>query len=167
MSISPDFEAFAVRYGAGQAQLVSTVLIADLETPVSAFLKLTARGRSKAFLLESVERGASRGRYSMIGLDPDVIWRSQGEASQINRKALTDPDAFEPYPGKPLDALRRLLAESAIEGTASLPPMAAGIFGYLGYDMVRHMERLAPAKPDPLGVPDAMMIRPTVMVVFD
>jgi anthranilate synthase component 1 len=167
MSISPDFEAFARRYEAGAAQLVSTVLIADLETPVSAFLKLTAGGRGNAFLLESVEGNASRGRYSMIGLDPDVIWRSQGDASQINRRALSDPDAFEPCPGKPLDALRQLLAESAIELGAGLPPMAAGVFGYLGYEMVRQMERLAPAKPDPIGVPDAMMIRPTVMVVFD
>src|SRR5580692_10111447 len=48
-----------------------------------------------------------------------------------------------------------------------LPPMSAGVFGYLGYDMVRRMERLAPAKPDPIGVPDALLIRPTVMVVFD
>jgi anthranilate synthase component 1 len=167
MSISPDFETFARRYEAGEAQLVSTVLIADLETPVSAFLKLTAGRRGNAFLLESVEGNASRGRYSMIGLDPDVIWRSQGEVSQINRKALSEPEAFEPCPGKPLDALRRLLAESAIEAAPGLPPMAAGVFGYLGYEMVRHMERLAPAKPDPIGVPEAMMIRPTVMVVFD
>jgi len=119
------------------------------------------------FLLESIEGGAQRGRYSMIGLDPDVVWRSTGAQSAINRRALIDRDAFVACPGKPLDALRALLAESRIAIPAGLPPMAAGVFGYLGYDMVRHMERLAPAKPDPIGVPEALMIRPTIMVVFD
>ncbi len=74
---------------------------------------------------------------------------------------------FHPCVGTPLDALRALLAESAVPSEPGLPPMAAGVFGYLGYDMVRHMERLAPAKPDPIGVPDAVMIRPTLMVIFD
>ena len=103
----------------------------------------------------------------MIGLDPDLIFRSTGDHAEINRRALTDPDAFVPCPGDPLDALRALLAESRIDMPPGLPPMSAGIFGYLGYDMVRRMERLAPAKPDPIGVPEALLIRPTVMVVFD
>jgi len=103
----------------------------------------------------------------MIGLDPDIVWRSTGAQPEINRRALHDPQAFAPCPGKPLDSLRALLAESHIDLPVGLPPMAAGIFGYLGYDMVRHMERLAPAKPDPIGVPDAVMVRPTIMVVFD
>ena len=149
------------------ANVVSTVLVADLETPVSAFLKLRAVNSGPMFLLESVEGGAVRGRYSMIGLDPDLIWRCQGDRSEINRQAAIDADRFEPCPGQPLDALRVLLAESAIALPAGMPPMAAGVFGYLGYDMVRHMERLAPAKPDPIGVPDAIMIRPRVMVIFD
>jgi anthranilate synthase component I len=149
------------------ASVVSATLVADLETPVSAFLKLQAATRGPIFILESVEGGATRGRYSMIGLDPDVVWRCHGERSEINRQAAADADAFEPCQGRPLEALRALLAESAIKMPAGLPPMAAGVFGYLGYDMVRHMERLPPAKPDPIGVPDAVMIRPTLMVVFD
>jgi anthranilate synthase component 1 len=167
MTVTPDFDSFAARHDAGEAQLVTTTLVADLETPVSAFLKLAAERRGNLFLLESVEGGANRGRYSMIGLDPDVIWRSAGESAQINRQALVDPDAFAPCPGRPLDTLRALLAESAIAVPPGMPPMAAGVFGYLGYDMVRQMERLAPAKPDPIGVPDAIMVRPTIMVVFD
>src|SRR5690348_1166904 len=163
----PDYEAFARAYVAGEAEVAVTTLVADLETPVSAYLKLE-RGRSgNMFLLESVEGGAQRGRYSMIGLDPDLIFRSTGENAEINRRALTEPDAFVPCPGDPLDALRSLLAESRIDMPPGLPPMSAGIFGYLGYDMVRRMERLAPAKPDPIGVPEALLIRPTVMVVFD
>ena len=167
MNAAPEFEAFSAGYDSGRASVLVTTLVADLETPVSAYLKLAAGGAGAMFLLESVEGGAQRGRYSMIGLDPDVVWRSVGGQCQINRRALRDPDGFAPCPGKPLDALRALLAESRINLPPGLPPMAAGVFGYLGYDMVRHMERLAPAKPDPIGVPDAVMVRPTIMVVFD
>ena len=163
----PAFPAFAGLHDAGKPGLVSTRLVADLETPVSAFLKLSAGRKGNVFLLESVEGGAARGRYSMIGLDPDVIWRARNGAAEINRRALTDLEAFEPCAQRPLDSLRALIAESAIPSDGALPPMAAGVFGYLGYEMVREMERLAPAKSDPIGVPDAVMIRPTVMVVFD
>ncbi len=162
-----DFGKFSAEYESGRAGVCVVTLVADLETPVSAYLKLAMGRPGNMFLLESIEGGAQRGRYSMIGLDPDIVWRSTGGQSQINRRALHDADAFVPCRGKPLDALRALLAESRIDIPAGLPPMAAGIFGYLGYDMVRHMERLAPAKPDPIGVPEAVMIRPTIMVVFD
>ncbi|MGB3282479.1 MAG: anthranilate synthase component I [Methylovirgula sp.] len=165
--IEPSFAAFAETYEARGAALLSTRLVGDLETPVSAFLKLSAARRGRLFLLESVEGGGARGRYSMIGLDPDIVWRCCGDRAEINRRALSDPEAFEPCPEPPLDSLRALIAESQIEASEELPPMAAGVFGYLGYDMVRQMERLAPAKPDPIGVPDAIMLRPTVMVVFD
>jgi anthranilate synthase component 1 len=166
--LSPtDYDDFARRYADGRACLVATTLVADLETPVSAYLKLAANRAGNMFLLESVEGGAQRGRYSMIGLDPDVVWRSTGEGAEINRRALVEPDAFVPCPGKPLDALRALLAESRIDMPPGLPPMSAGVFGYLGYDMARHMERLPPAKPDPIGVPEALLVRPTVTVVFD
>jgi anthranilate synthase component I len=158
---------FARAYEAGKASLVATTLVADLETPVSAFLKLTAARAANVFLLESVEGGAARGRYSMIGLDPDIVWRATGDVCEINRTALHAADAFERQDEKPLNALRALIAESRIDADASLPPMAAGVFGYLGYDMVRQMERLPAPKPDPIGVPDAVMIRPTLMVVFD
>ena len=167
MTIIPDFTAFTRAYEAGAPTVAVTTLVADLETPVSAYLKLSRGRAGDMFLLESVEGGVQRGRYSMIGLDPDLIFRSNGEKAEINRRALIDPDAFVPCPGDPLQALRVLLAESRIKLPPGLPPMAAGVFGYLGYDMVRRMERLAPAKPDPIGAPDALLIRPTVMVVFD
>ena len=159
-----DIEAL---YAKGRASVLTTTLVADLETPVSAYLKLAASRAGNMFLLESVEGGASRGRYSMIGLDPDVIFRASGARAEINRRANLDQDAFEPLDAPPLEALRALLAESRIDLPLGLPPMSAGVFGYLGYDMVRQMERLAPAKPDPIGVPEALMIRPTVMIVFD
>jgi anthranilate synthase component 1 len=165
--LDPSFAACAESYDKGQACLVTTRLVADLETPVSAFLKLSARRAGRIFLLESVEGGAARGRYSMIGLDPDVVWRTFGGKAEINRNALVDPTAFVPCTLPPLESLRRLVAQSRIPPLGDLPPMAAGVFGYLGYDMVRQMERLAEPKPDPIGVPDALLLRPTLMVVFD
>jgi anthranilate synthase component I len=164
MQSEPPYEAFAEGYDEQQAQIVATSLVGDLETPVSAFMKL-AGDRPNAFLLESVEGGATRGRYSMIGLEPDLIWRSVDGAAAINRAPAHE--AFEPVEGHPLHALRALIAESRIELPDGAPPMAAGLFGYLGYDMVRLMERLPEAKPDPIGIPDAVLIRPTIMVVFD
>ena len=166
MQIEPSESAFAERYGRGQAQVVWTTLVADLETPVSAFLKLGG-GRPLSFLLESVEGGAVRGRHSIIGIEPDLIWRTNGTKAEVNRTARTKPDAFVPCPAQPLSALRALIAESRIELPDTLPPMAAGVFGYLGYDMVRLMEELPPANPDPIGIPDAIMLRPTLIVVFD
>jgi anthranilate synthase component I len=164
--IEPSATAFAKTYARGQSQVVWTTLVADLETPVSAFLKI-AGGRPMSFLLESVEGGAVRGRYSVIGLDPDLIWRTVGARAEINRVARTKAEAFSPCPEPPLAALRALIAESRIELPESLPPMAAGLFGYLGYDMVRLMEELPQPGPDPIGIADAIMLRPTIVVVFD
>jgi anthranilate synthase component 1 len=167
MQVSPDFEPFRHAYEAGAAQVVLTRLVADLETPVSAMLKLARNGRY-SFLLESVEGGAVRGRYSIIGIKPDVIWKVEGNRTAINRHALRDPDGpFEFVEAPPLDALRSLLRESRISLPEDAPPMAAGVFGYIGYDMVRLMEELPNPNPDVLGLPDGMLVRPTVMAIFD
>src|SRR5581483_3313360 len=166
MQTEPPADAFAAIYERGEAQVVWTTLVADLETPVSAFLKI-AGGRPLSFLFESVEGGAVRGRYSVIGLEPDVIWRTLGRRAEINRAARSRPDDFAACEGAPLDALRALIEESRIALPEGLPPMAAGVFGYLGYDMVRLMEELPASHPDPIGIPDAVLIRPTLVVVFD
>ncbi|GGE44563.1 anthranilate synthase component I [Agaricicola taiwanensis] len=167
MRFDPPLGVFAARYDAGEAQVVWTTLVADLETPVSAFLKV-ASGKANTFLLESVEGGSARGRYSMIGLAPDLIWKCRGETAAINRDALESPDAFEPANEPPLDSLRRLIAESRIDDMPKeLPPMAAGIFGYLGYDMVRLMEKLPEPNPDRADLDDATLIRPTILLIFD
>jgi anthranilate synthase component 1 len=167
MSVQPGFVEFRGRYEAGRPQLVWTTFVSDLETPVSAMLKL-ADGRPNSFLLESVEGGAVRGRYSFIGLKPDLVWRCRGDAAEINRRARFDPDAFEPCGQGALDSLRALIAECRIEDMPPhLPPMSASLVGYMGYDMVRLMEHLPNCPPDPLGIPDGMFVRPTVMAVFD
>lgn len=163
----PDYDSFARTYEKGEAQIVLTRLVADLETPVSAMLKL-ARNARYSFLLESVEGGAVRGRYSIIGMNPDLIWKVENGQASINRKAGSQPDGpFEALTLPPLESLRALLAESRIRLPDDGPPMAAGVFGYMGYDMVRLMEELPDPNPDTLGLPDAMLIRPTIMAIFD
>jgi len=166
MQIEPPETVFAQAYARGEPQVVWATLVADLETPVSAFLKLGG-GKPLSFLFESVEGGEIRGRHSIIGIEPDLVWRANGKRAEINRSARARPDAFIACNEPPLDALRTLIAESRIALPDSLPPMAAGVFGYLGYDMVRLMEELPQANPDPVGIPDAVMMRPTIVVVFD
>lgn len=166
MKVHPEEHRFAEDYGAGRPQVVWTRLVSDLDTPVSAMLKL-AGGQPNAFLLESVTGGSIRGRYSLIGLKPDLIWRCRGTRSEINRDAAANPDAFVPQDEPPLTALASLLEESRIDLPDGLPPMSAGLFGYLSYDMVRLMERLPDANPDVLGLDDAILIRPTMMAIFD
>jgi anthranilate synthase component 1 len=166
MKVLPEAARFAEAYARGEAQVVWTELVSDLDTPVSALIKL-ADGQPNSFLLESVTGGEVRGRYSFIGLKPDLIWRCRGGRAEINRRPRAEPDAFEPCAEAPLQALRALLAESRIDLPPELPPMAAGLFGYLGYDMVRLVERLPDGNPDRLGAPDAVLIRPTIIAVFD
>ena len=166
MAILPDFAAFARAYDRGEPQALYARLIADLETPVSAFLKL-AEGRDNAFLLESVQGGEARGRYSIIGLKPDLVWRCRDGKAEINRSARSDADAFVAETLPPLQSLRVLIEETAMTLPQGVPPMAVGLFGYLGYDMVRLIERLPNAPPDTLGLPDAILLRPSITAIFD
>jgi anthranilate synthase component 1 len=166
MQSSPDFAAFEAVYDAGRAQVVHTALIADLETPVSAFLKL-AEGKPNAFLFESVEGGSIIGRYSFLGMRPDLIWRCRGRQAEINRRARFDSGSFEPLDKPVLDSLRDLIEECRFELPEGLPPMASCLLGYMGYDTVRLMEDLPDDNPLAIDVPDGLFIRPTVVAVFD
>ena len=166
MALTPGFEAFETGWNAGLNQVVTARLAADLDTPVSLMLKL-AEARTDSFMLESVTGGEVRGRYSVVGMKPDLIWRCHGTTAAINRHARFDPAAFVAEEAAPLDSLRALLAESRIDMPADLPAIAAGLYGYLGYDMIRLVEHLPDVNPDPLGLPDAVMLRPTVVAVLD
>ena len=162
----PSKKIIADLYLAGKPQVAWTTLIADLETPVSAMLKL-ADGRSNSFLLESVEGGKVRGRFSIIGMNPDIIWKFKKKTAQINRRARINTDEFETCPEEPLQSLRALVSESRIELPEELPPMASGLFGYMGYDSVRLNEDIPDKNPDDLMVPDGLFLRPSLICIFD
>ncbi|MGH6888644.1 MAG: anthranilate synthase component I [Rhizomicrobium sp.] len=164
MQVEPDFAAFASIHDSGRGQAVFARRIADLETPVSAWLKL-AGGCDNSFLLESVQGGEFRGRYSVIGIEPDLVWRCCDGRAEI---AQGRPE-FAPaeMTDRPLESLRAIVRATRMELPSSLPPMAVGLFGYLGYDIVRFIEKLGAPPPDPLDLPDAILLRPSVTAVFD
>jgi len=166
MKLEPGFEEFERGWTAGVNQLVYARLAADLDTPVSLMLKL-AEARTDTFMLESVTGGEVRGRYSVVGMKPDLIWQCHGTTARINREARFDAQAFVAQQKPPLDALRDLIAESRVDLPEGLPAIASGLFGYLGYDMIRLVEHLPDVNPDPLGLPDAVLLRPSVVAVLD
>lgn len=154
-------ESFAAAFSAGQTQIVYRWLPADLETPLSAYLKI-ADGEEYSFLLESIEGGENLGRYSIIGLDPDLVWTcTDGRAHIEGTEIAASPD--------PLGSLRAVIGASTIDAMPpDMPPMAAsGLFGSLGYDMVRLVEDLPDTNPADADMPDATLIRPRILVIFD
>ncbi|WP_336945464.1 anthranilate synthase component I [Asaia sp. HN010] len=154
-------------------EFLYSIEAADLLTPVSAFMKLsslvphTGEGRPYRLLFESVEGGATRGRYSVIALLPDLVWRCAHGVASVNTAPFEPGSVFTESADKPLVSLRRLIEESRAELPEALPTMIGGVFGYLGYDMVRQMEVLPDAPPDDLHLPDGVMMRPSLFAVFD
>ncbi len=165
MSVSPDFSKFSDLYHAGQPQVMHMDIVAELETPISLLLKIGPE-QPFTFLFESVEGGNRLGRYSFITLAPDLIWRCKNGKAEISQDP-DDPNGFEIQTREPLASLRQVIKDSAIELPDNAPPMAAGLFGYLGYDMVRYMEKLPDDTVDALDIPDAILCRPTIVAVFD
>ncbi len=165
--IAPDRASACAALAEGRPQLLWTRIVADTETPVSAMLKLGREG-SGAFLLESVEGGSVRARYSLLGLDPDLVWRARGNTSEINRNWRQDQTAFTSVPGDTLTTLRALVAEARADVPAELPAALACLVGYMGYETVRLVEPSVPdAGPSALGLPDMVFVRPTLLLVFD
>jgi len=150
----------------GKPALVWRSLIADTETPVSAAVKLFEPERGD-FLLESVEGGAVRGRYSLLGLAPDLVFRANGERAEINRHWLTDRAAFEPLAETALPALRSLVASCRIDVPQGLPSALACLVGYFAYETIGLVEKLRRPAPNPLDLPDMLFVRPTLVLVFD
>ena len=151
---------------AGQSAIVWRDLIADTETPVSAALKLFESGRGD-FILESVEGGAVRGRYSLIGLAPDLVFRADGDQAEINRNWQTDRAAFAPTGEGALASLRKLVEACRIDMPEGLPAAFACLVGHFGYETIGLVEKLPRPPANPIGVPDMMFVRPTVVLVFD
>lgn len=159
-------EAAHAALTAGKPALLWHKQVADTETPVAAALKLIEPGRGD-FLLESVEGGAVRGRHSLIGLAPDLVFRAHGTRAEINPVWQTDRDAFAPCPQPTLDALRALVSTCLMDVPSALPPALACLVGYFGYETVGLVERLDRPALDTLALPDMMFVRPTIIVIFD
>jgi anthranilate synthase component 1 len=166
ITVLPAEDEFTRQFSRGISQLVWTSCTADLDTPVSAMLRLMEANKP-CFLLESVEKGEIRGRYSVIGLMPDMIWRCTGNKAEIAYCDTMDETGFTPCAEDSLTSFRNLYEASKIEIPEGLPPMSAGLVGHMGYDMVRLMETLPDTRPDPIGIPDSCFIRPKIMVIFD
>jgi anthranilate synthase component 1 len=150
----------------GKPALVWRRLIADTETPVGAAMKLVEAGRGD-FLLESVQGGEVRGRYSLLGLDPDLVFRAAGHSAEVNRIWRHDRAAFAPLPGDALAELRALVNACRIDVPAGLPPVLACLVGYFGYETIGLVEKLPRAPQSALELPDMLFVRPTVVLVFD
>eukprot|EP01037_Dinobryon_pediforme_P034489 gene34489-40410_t len=132
MTSSPDradHVAARAALAAGKPALLWQRQVADTETPVAAALKLIEPGRGD-FLLESVEGGETRGRHSLIGLAPDLVFRAHGADAAINPHWLSDREAFTPCDAPTLDALRALVASCRMEVPAELPRALACLVGY-------------------------------------
>ena len=163
MRMMPDLDSIKSHLAAGKTTLMHTELVADLETPVSIMLKLGINSPYHC-LLESVEGGNVRGRFSVIALDPDLIWTVQGEhitTHDGNGNLIAEEQ------GHAFDHLRQLIADSAVDIPDDLPPMSAGLFGYFGYEMIRYMENVPNSNPDELNTPTSCLMRPSVVVIID
>jgi anthranilate synthase component 1 len=154
------------RLSKGQPGFVWRSLVADTETPVSAALKLFEDGRGD-YLLESVEGGAVRGRYSLMGLAPDLVFRAKGHEAEVNRHWLTDQTAFEPLSDDALAEMKTLVQACRGDLPPELPRVVACLVGYFAYETIGLVEKLPRPAPNPLDLPDMLFVRPTLVLVFD
>jgi len=159
-------EAAQAELDRGNPSLVWRRVIADCDTPVGAAQRLIEPGRGD-FLLESVEGGEIRGRYSLVGLDPDLVFRGSGREAEINRQWQTDRSVFEACGGDALSELRQLAQTCRIDVPEGLPPALACLVGYFGYETIGLVETLPRANPSELDLPDLLFVRPTLILVFD
>jgi anthranilate synthase component I len=159
-------DAARAALASGRPGLLWRRQVADTETPVAAALKLLEPGRGD-FLLESVEGGSVRGRHSLIGLAPDLVFRATGGDAAINPHWLTDRDAFAPCAQPALEALRALVERCRMDVPAALPRALACLVGYFSYETIGLVEKLPRPPANPIGVPDMMFVRPTVVLIFD
>ena len=162
----PTFKHFKKLFLKNKNQVLYRRLTADLDTAVSLMLKLN-NGQKNTFLLESVTGGEVKGRYSIIGMEPDLIWECFGKTSRVKYKQNNVFSKFNSCAKAPLNALRELILDSKIQLPKDLPKMSAGLFGFLGYDMIRLVENLPNVNLDTLKMPDAVMIRPSITIIID
>lgn len=167
ISFFPDFSNIESNYEKGLGSLLWTRRIDDIETPISAIAKLGA-DQFGTCLFESVEGGETRGRYSIVAAWPDKVFKIENDVATISTIDDEGKDTcYQCIDGNPLDALRGFLKESALEFPHNLPPPLAGVYGYLSYETIRYFENIPKNNPDPIGLPQAIMTRPRIVIVFD
>ncbi len=168
MTFSPDiipaYDEVAATLNAGNHALVWIKIVSDMETPVSAMRKLMKEGEP-SFLLESVHGGETRGRYSLLGLYPDRIWRCHGK--QAEYCDFAQGNKYHAIEGDVMQALNAEITSIAMDLPKSIPSLAAGLIGYFGYDMIKHVEVIAHNNPDTINIPDACLMRPRLTLIFD
>ncbi|MAJ24340.1 MAG: anthranilate synthase component I [Rickettsiales bacterium] len=164
INISPNLNEYLKKIKKKENQIIWTTFKSDLDTPVSTYLKL-CKQQENSFLLESVQDGTHRGRYSIIGFNPDVIWKCVNGIAY--KKTLKKNNEFIKEQQKPLISLQSLIKDSKIKLPTNLPPMSAGLIGYLGYETIEHYEKLPKRKKNQIDLPDGFFIRPSVLAIFD
>ena len=160
---NPNIDKFIVNYNLGKPQLLYAMLSADLHTPVSTMIRL--KKEKYIFLYESVENGNNRGRYSAIGINPDLIWECKN--NKCFTKNFNKKKKIKKHRSPPILSLKKLFKNNKFKIPKNLPPMSSGLFGYLGYEMISNIENLKLKNKDDLNLPDSIFIRPTVMLIFD
>ena len=155
---------FIKKYNKKIPQIISSKFIADTDTPVSALLKIS-KNQKYSFLLESVEGGKQRGRYSLLGCEPDLIWKVINGKVKIKTDSLFLNDNID-LNLNPIKSLKNILQLSKVYKNPKEPPYPI-LVGYLGYPMIKYMENIKLKNPDPLKIPEAMLIRPKIAAVFE
>ena len=159
----PDLKLFTKNYNSGKKQLLFLSFAADVHTPVSALIKL--KKEKYTFLFESVEKGSQKGRYSVIGLKPDLIWECKN--NKCNLRDFNHSKKKQIIDKKPLDSLKELMNSNKLSLSSDIPSISSGLFGYMGYEMIQHFENIKLKKKNYLNLPDSVFIRPSITLVFD
>jgi len=154
---------FIKNYNLGKPQIIQKELIADIETPISSLIKISNK-QKYSFLLESVEGGDQRGRFSLLGCDPDILWKV--EKNKVKTKIFDKNIDLSFLSKQPIKSLKELINFSKIKRNLNEPPFPI-LVGYLGYSMIQFMENINLKNDDEIKIPDALLIRPKLVAVFD
>jgi anthranilate synthase component I len=158
----PSFEDFCKKARQGNLIPVYREILADLETPVSAFLKIN-QGRG-AFLLESVEGGEKWARYSFLGTDPAMVIKCRGDGVEVLRNGRVERLSFT---ADPLEVVKKVMAQYRPVEVDGLPRFSGGAVGYLGYDIVRYLEKIPQLKKRGFDLPDLALMITDTLLIFD